>query len=124
MARSAEACGLFFGQIQNTTKFIIQKRRLSLSSLEKGQPTCACFSIFPKFFFRARRVFLRGAVPTRYGASVCGLIFFFSEREAFLRGAVQTPEAAARFEEFVLDGIQYMEQVCGLKLLVHEALSS
>lgn len=34
-----------------------------------------------------------------------------AEREAFLRGAVQNPESAARFEEFVLDGIQYMEQV-------------
>ncbi len=42
--------------------------------------------------------------------------FFFLEREAFLRGAVQTPEAAARFEEFVLDGIQYMEQVKGLQI--------
>ena len=37
-----------------------------------------------------------------------------TEREAFLRGAVQNPEAAARFEEFVLDGIQYMEQVRGI----------
>jgi hypothetical protein len=33
------------------------------------------------------------------------------EREALLRGTVHNPEAAARFEEFVLDGIQYMEQV-------------
>ena len=73
-----------------------------LATLEKGQPTCAFF------FFRARSVFLRGAV--RHADSVCGLSFFL-EREAFLRGAVQTPEAAARFEEFVLDGIQYMEQV-------------
>lgn len=32
------------------------------------------------------------------------------EREAFLGGAVQNPESAARFEEFVLDGIQYMER--------------
>jgi len=33
-----------------------------------------------------------------------------AEREAFLRPSVQNPESAARFEEFVLDGIQYMEQ--------------
>ena len=30
------------------------------------------------------------------------------QREAFLRGAVQSPEAAARFEEFVLDGVLYL----------------
>jgi hypothetical protein len=33
-----------------------------------------------------------------------------AELQGFLRGSVQNPEAAAKFEEFVLDGIQYMEQ--------------